>query len=73
MRRSVTIACLVAASAALCLFTGPAVAAATRPSASLPHDTTQLIRVVAPSYGATYARFTGYSKVGRRWVRALGP
>src|SRR5262249_32738500 len=73
MRRSVAVAGLLAASAALCLFTGPAASAGTRPATSLPHDTTQLIRVVAPSYGATYARFTGYSKVGRRWVRALGP
>jgi L,D-peptidoglycan transpeptidase YkuD (ErfK/YbiS/YcfS/YnhG family) len=73
MRRSVAIAGLLAASAALCLFTGTAVAAAPRPATSLPHDTTQLIRVVAPSYGATSARFTGYRKVGRRWVRALGP
>ena len=73
MRRSVAAACLLAASTALCLFTGTAGAAETRPPASLPHDTTQLIVVVAPSYGATNARFTGYSKVGGRWVRALGP
>jgi len=73
MSRSITVAGLLAASAALQVFTGQAVAAGTRPPTSLPHGTTLLIRVVAPSYGATYARFTGYSKVGRRWVRALGP
>ena len=55
MSGSVTIVGLLAASAALQVFTGPAVSAGTRPPTSLPHGTTQLIRVVAPSYGATYA------------------
>lgn len=64
---------LAAASAAACLFVSPAASAGTRPPGSLPARTTELIRVVARSYGATYARFTGYSKAGRRWVRALGP
>ena len=54
MSGSVTIVGLLAASAALQVFTGPAVSAGTRPPTSLPHGTTQLIRLVAPSYGATY-------------------
>ncbi|MGE5287260.1 MAG: L,D-transpeptidase family protein [Micromonosporaceae bacterium] len=33
----------------------------------------QMVTVIAPSYGSTYARLTAYRRVHGRWLKALGP